>query len=374
MISQFIFPILCIVSIFLVWGAYCLPFSLRGKCLFFIFSLFGLAYIVPIGPFLDPIKILPSPLPVCLTLISAFSFFYLWSKVMHLSITLLFCVISIGFKPFRPYGKKLFLSRKINTALILACILLSGTAVYSTLSVPNVKTVTLYCKNLPPELDGYRIAHMTDTHIGPLFPKKWTEQVTDKIMAEKPDLIVHTGDIGDERPQDIAEHLAPLKKLSAPDGVYFIFGNHENYHGLSYWQTYFQEQKLRGLENESVLVRDNLAVIGAKSQPHYQTINFQDLLHSVPEHAFKIYLDHYPLRFKNSAEFIDLQLSGHTHGGTVLFLAPLVAKFNGGFLGGAYGLHDAKLYVGKGTGVWSYTPFRFFVSSEITLLILKRKK
>lgn len=373
MISQYFFPIFCIVSIFLAWGAYCLPFALWGKFLFFVFSLSGLAYVIPIGPFLDPIKILPHSLLVCLALISAFSFFYLWSKVMHLSIILFSIIISIGFKPLRPYGKLLFLSRKINAALILACILTSAATVCNTLDVPNVKHVALFYENLPPELDGYRIAHMTDTHIGPLFPKKWTQQTVEKIMKEQPDLIVHTGDIGDEKPQDIADHLAPLKNLSAPDGVYFVFGNHENYHVLSHWQNYFHEQNLKVLENQSVLVRENLAVIGAKSQPRYQAANFKKLLRTVPEHAFKLYLDHYPLRFNESAKFIDLQLSGHTHGGTVLFLAPLVAKFNGGFLAGTYSLHNAKLYVGKGTGVWSYTPFRFFVPSEITLITLKRK-
>lgn len=370
MISQFLIPIFILVCTVSAWGACCLPAPRTGKILFFLLCVFGLAYIVPLGPYFDPALYLPYAAVLAFAVVSAFAFFYFWMKVMHFSIILFPAFFSIFAAKYRAFSKTLLLSPKINTAEILCCAVLAVFSVYSTVKVPAINRVSLYYKDLPDTLNGYTIAQITDTHTGLLFRKNWQEGVVQKIMAEKPDLIVHTGDIGDARPQDIAEHLAPLQKLSAPDGVYYVFGNHENYHILSYWQEYFQKNNMHVLENSSVQLRNNLILIGAKSQPRYRNLALKEILADIPDGSFKIFLDHYPLRFRTVAPFIDLQLSGHTHGGTVFFLAPAVALFNGGFISGVYEQNGAKLYVSSGTGIWTYTPFRLFVPSEITLIKL----
>lgn len=373
MIFQFIIPISVVVCILFGWSACTLPVGITGKIVFFLITVFGLAYILPIGPVYDPALCLPYPLIIVFALVSTFAFFYLWAKLLHFFLAAVLSVLALFFAKIRTIHKILWKSKKINSAVILLCLLAAPCSVYETIKVPAIKRVTLSYANLPPKLEGYTIAQITDTHTGLIFTKEWQEDVVQKIMNEKPDLIVHTGDIGDTKPQNIAESLAPLNKLSAPDGVYYVFGNHENYHTLRYWQEYFQENALNVLEDETVYIHDYLAISGAKALARYTPHITRNFLTTVPQKYFHIYLHHHPASFKEAAPFIDLQLSGHTHGGTVFFLAPLIKHFNAGFVSGIYEQDDAKLYVSNGTGIWSYTPFRLFVPGEITILHLTGK-
>lgn len=373
MIFQFIIPISVLVCLLMAWSAYTLPVGIFGKILFFILTVFGLAYILPIGPRYDPALFLPYPFILAFALLSAFAFFFVWAKLMHFSIAVFFALLSLFFAKAKQIRKTLFCSKKINCSIIFLCLLASPYSVYETIKVPDIRHVTLAYENLPPELENYTIAQITDTHTGLIFSKTWQEAVVQKIMEQKPRLIVHTGDIGDARPQEIASSLAPLQKLSAPDGVYYVFGNHENYHTLSYWQTYFKENKLKVLEDETVYIHDYLAVSGAKAQSRHTPVSSQAYVSAVPKSAFHIYLNHYPAMFKDVAPSIDLQLSGHTHGGTAFFLIPLVKHFNAGFVSGLYEQNNAKLYVSNGTGIWTYSAFRLFVPSEITIFHLKSK-
>lgn len=373
MIFQFLVPISVVVCALFGWSASALPVGLAGKIVFFFITVFGLAYILPIGPIYDPALYLPYELIICFAFVSAFAFFYLWAKLLHFFLALLISLLALISVNIRKIYKTLWLSKKINCAFIFICLLAAPYSVYETIKVPNVKHLTLAYANLPPELEGYTIAQITDTHTGLIFTKDWQEAVVQKIMQEQPKLIVHTGDIGDTRPQTIADSLAPLKKFSAPDGVYYVFGNHENYHTLRYWQEYFKENDLTVLEDETVYLHDCLVISGAKAQARHTPFTPQAFLNEVPKSCFHIYLHHHPASFKEAAPFIDLQLSGHTHGGTVFFLAPIIKYFNAGFVSGIYEQDAAKLYVSNGTGIWSYTAFRLFVPSEITILHLTQK-
>lgn len=373
MIFQFIIPISIVVCLLFGWSACTLPAGTAGKIVFFLITVFGLAYILPIGPIYDPALYLPYPLIIVFALVSAFAFFYLWAKLLHFCIAVIISLFALFSAKLKKIRSLLWKSKKINGAVILLCLLAALYSVYETIKVPDIKHVTLSYANLPPELEGYTIAQITDTHTGLIFTKEWQKEVVQKIMTEQPDLIVHTGDIGDTRPQNIADSLAPLKKLSAPDGVYYVFGNHENYHTLSYWQEYFKENDLTVLENKTIFIHDYLAVSGAKAQARHSPFTPQAFLNEVPQECFHLYLHHHPASFREAAPSIDLQLSGHTHGGTVFFLAPLIKHFNAGFVSGMYEQDNAKLYVSNGTGIWSYTAFRLFVPSEITILHLTRK-
>lgn len=374
MIFQFIIPISVVVCLLCAWSAYTLPADILGKIFFFGLEVFGLAYILPIGPMNDPAFFLPYPLIICFALVSAFTFFSVWAKLMHFGIVVFFALFSLFTAKARPVCRTLFYSKKLNCCILLLCLLAAPYSVYETIKVPNVRHVTLVYENLPRELKNYTIAQITDTHTGLIFTKAWQEAVVQKIMEQKPNLIVHTGDIGDARPQKIAESLEPLQKLSAPDGVYFVFGNHESYHTLSFWQEYFREHHLTVLENQTAYIHDYLAISGAKAQSRHTPLESQNYLSAVPKEIFHIYLNHHPAIFKAIAPNIDLQLSGHTHGGTVFFLAPLIGHFNAGFVSGIYEQDKAKLYVSNGTGIWTYTAFRLFVPSEITIFHLADKK
>lgn len=370
MISQFILPIAVLAGIFLGWAAYCLPAPKTAKFLFFLISLSGLVYVIPIGPVYNPAQNLPYALIVFLAALSTFSFYFLWAKIAHLALTVPLFVFGIFSKTVRTAAKNFFLSKKINVFCIAAALAAVIFCTWQSLRVPDVKHVYLTFKNLPQDLESYKIAQITDTHIGLVFQKDWLERTVQKVMAEQPDLIVHTGDIGDIRPQEIAEHLEPFKKLSAPDGVHYVFGNHEYYHNLSHWRQFFKDSGLHLLENDSVFLRKSLLLSGAKPFPKSK----KELMAfpAKSDDVFHIYLDHHPQNFSLVSDSIDLQLSGHTHGGTVFFLSPVVAKFNDGFISGLYRSGEACLYINNGTGIWSYSPFRLFVPSEITVIHLSK--
>lgn len=98
MIFQFLIPISLAVCIVFAWGAYALPFSAKGKFFFFALNVFGLAYVIPIGPLLDPARYLPYPLVLGLASLSAFAFFYFWIKIMQIGIVIILFIISIWYK------------------------------------------------------------------------------------------------------------------------------------------------------------------------------------------------------------------------------------------------------------------------------------
>src|SRR5438477_6230407 len=82
---------------------------------------------------------------------------------------------------------------------------------------------------------GFKLVQISDVHVGPLLRKDWVAQVVDRIVRLSPDAVAITGDLVDGRVAEIAEHVAPLKRLSPPRGVYFTTGNHEYYSGVEEW-------------------------------------------------------------------------------------------------------------------------------------------
>lgn len=263
-------------------------------------------------------------------------------------------------------------------ALTLAALLLAGYGMKEALRVPTVREVRLQVPGLPPALDGLRIAQLSDLHIGPVFDGAWLADVVARTDSLNPDLIVITGDVVDGPPSRLAPDIAPLAHLRAAQGVYLVPGNHEYYSGLQQWLPVFRQLGIKTLLNENVLltVRGTpLALAGvtdtAASRWGLEMPDPEKALAGIPEGVMRILLAHRPsLAPASAAAGASLQLSGHTHGGLVLPLSPVVAAFNGGFVSGSYRAAGMPLYVSNGAGLWGGTPLRLFVPSEITLITL----
>lgn len=264
-------------------------------------------------------------------------------------------------------------------ALTLAALLLTGYGMKEALRVPTVREVRVQVPGLPPALDGLRIAQLTDLHIGPVFDGIWLADVVARTDSLNPDLIVITGDVVDGSPSRLAPDIAPLADLRAAQGVYLVPGNHEYYSGLQQWLPVFRQMGIKTLLNENALltVRGTpLALAGvtdkAASRWGLEGPDPQKALAGIPEGVTRILLAHRPALAPDSAAAgASLQLSGHTHGGLVLPLSPVVKAFNGGFVSGAYTVAGMPLYVSNGAGLWGGTPLRLFVPSEITLITLR---
>lgn len=235
-------------------------------------------------------------------------------------------------------------------------------------------------KGLPAELDGLRIAQLSDLHVSSVFTRDRVEEIVERTNALSPDLIVLTGDFVDGTPEKRGYDLEPLKNLKAKYGVFGIEGNHEHYVDYDGWMRFMPTLGMTWLKNASVPVEINgktLSVIGL-TDPMAQRYGRElpDIVKAsaeVPEQtSFRLLLSHQPKYAALYAGKADLMLSGHTHGGQVLALNPVVGKLNNGFIRGLYEVGDMKLYVNQGTDVWNGFLLRLGTVGEISLLTLKR--
>ena len=249
---------------------------------------------------------------------------------------------------------------------------------YQAMRVPDVSTVEVSIPRLPAELEGFCLVQLSDIHIGPLLKGGWLSAVVRKVNGINADAIVLTGDHIDGLPAELAREVQPLAKLRAKYGVFGVNGNHEYYYDAEDWLPVFRAFGVDILNNEHRVLPGGLVLGGVPDR------NARRFCQNAPdvETAFsgapagpRILLSHQP-QFDDSipAKGIDLQLSGHTHGGLIFFLKPLIAHFNKGFVHGLYDtILGGQLYVSPGTGLWSGFACRIGVPSEITRIVLKRE-
>lgn len=263
--------------------------------------------------------------------------------------------------------------------LLLLALLGTGWSVWQAAKVPEVRSLSLHLPNLPPALKGLRIVQLSDLHIGPGFDRAWLSQVVERSNALKPDLIVITGDIVDGTVARLRPSVAPLQDLQARYGVFLVAGNHEYYSGLAPWMKEFATLGITVLSNEhrTIDLHGTPLVVAGITDPvsaahNSPTPNPVQALQGRPEGAFSLLLSHQPRTALDSAKAgAHLQLSGHTHGGLLLPLQPLVALFNQGFVAGLYHAGSMPLYVHSGSALWAGFPVRLGVPSEIAEITLE---
>jgi predicted MPP superfamily phosphohydrolase len=231
----------------------------------------------------------------------------------------------------------------------------------------QVKEFEIKLKNLPQALKGLRLVQISDVHVGPLLRHDWVGHVVDRITELKPDAVAITGDLVDGRVHELAEHVAPLKRINAPKGVYFVTGNHEYYSGAEEWLAHLPTLGVRPLRNERVELAPGLDIAGIDDPTGAPDLT--RALSDRDEQKPVILLAHQPRQFTEAArKNVSLTLSGHTHGGQIWPFAWLVALAQP-YLAGLYRKGDSQLYVSRGTGFWG-PPMRVFAPPEITLFKL----
>lgn len=266
----------------------------------------------------------------------------------------------------------------LNGGLLLSAGVMGGLGVRNALGAPKVIPTVITLPHLPLSLDGLRIVQLSDLHVSDVVTRAWVRDVVEKVNALQPDLIVLTGDFVDGHPRDLMENIEPLADLRARCGVHACTGNHDFYSGLGDWLPRFRQLGLGVLRNEHVVLDVNgtpLTLIGLHDLTERVRGQGPDPAQAVkgaPEEGFRILLEHHPQEAPNRASFADLMLCGHTHGGQIPLLAPLIRRANNGFVAGIYHVGDMILYVNRGTGVWGGLPLRLGVPAEISLLTLRR--
>lgn len=269
---------------------------------------------------------------------------------------------------------------RVRWIMAATALALSGLGVAQALRIPPVNTIKVAIPDLPADLDGYRILQLSDLHISNLFPGAWAAQVVDIANDQGADLVAITGDLVDGTTAARRRDIAPLERLQAPDGVFMVPGNHEYYFDHLAWMEAFPAIGLQPLANSHVVIRrgDAQLVVAGVNDPaarRYRQVrpDIEAALQDRPAGAPVVLLAHQPqLAHRAARAGVDLQISGHTHGGMAIGLRPLVARMNGGFVSGLYRVGEMQLHVSTGTGHTPGFAFRFGVPPEMTLIVLTR--
>ncbi len=275
------------------------------------------------------------------------------------------------------YERRRLLFHSTNMGAIGLAAVVSGYGVYESHRKAVVENLTIPLNNLPKEFNGFRIAQISDTHVGPTIKRAFVEGIVQQVNDLKPDLIAFTGDLVDGTVPWLRDDVAPLRDLFAPHGLFFVTGNHDYYSGAGPWikeaerlgfDTLINEHRLITREGQSLIlagITDFTAEQFIPSQASDPARAFKDSPPNLP----RILLAHQPKSIFPAAKVgCDLQLSGHTHGGQ-FFPWNFMVTLGQPFISGLHKFNDTLIYVNRGIGYWG-PPLRVGIPPEITVLEL----
>ncbi|MFI5962760.1 metallophosphoesterase [Streptomyces asoensis] len=268
-------------------------------------------------------------------------------------------------------SRRLFVSRVVAGTAAAVAVGTVGQGTYGVLRGPRVKRVTVPLARLPRRAHGYRIAVVSDIHLGPVLGRGFAQRVVDTINATQPDLIAVVGDLVDGSVKDLGPAAAPLAGLKAREGSFFVTGNHEYFSGAEQWVEEVRRLGLDPLENaRTELPWFDLAGvndIAGESEGHGP--DFARALDDRDTTRACVLMAHQPVQIHDAVRHgVDLQLSGHTHGGQ-LWPGSLLAAAANPTVAGLERYGDTQLYVSRGAGAWG-PPTRVGAPSDITVVEL----
>lgn len=239
---------------------------------------------------------------------------------------------------------------------------------------PVLERVTIQLPNLPPELHGLRIGHLSDHHLGMLHSRANTQWAIRQMLIEQPDLIVLNGDfVSFEWAINSLNEL--FRPLQAALGIYAVVGNHDHWEGVTEIYEQLEPLGIQFLVNDNRCIRWRGAELwlAGIDDMWYGTPDLNAALAGIPADAFTILLAHEP-DFADIAALraIDLQLSGHTHGGQVHMpvLGAACLPYHGlRYISGLMQADAMQIYVSRGLGG---LPLRINCPPEAAILTLQR--
>lgn len=273
--------------------------------------------------------------------------------------------------------RRMFLARASAVAAGAAAVGLVGTGAATALGPPQLLRVPVRLPRLDRAFDGYRIAVVSDIHLGPLLGRAHTERIVRIINEAEPDLVAVVGDVVDGTVAELGAAAAPLQDLQTRDGAFFVTGNHEYFvDDTDEWIRELERLGLQPLRNENTRIRrgaagfDLAGVNDIAGAQHSDAPDFDRALTGLNPQDPTILLAHQPVEVSRAAERgVDLQLSGHTHGGQMWPFHYAVALAQPA-LAGLSRVGDTQLYVTRGAGFWG-PPVRVGAPPDISLLNLR---
>ncbi|MGW1515342.1 metallophosphoesterase [Streptomyces sp. NPDC001436] len=276
-----------------------------------------------------------------------------------------------GAAPGGGLPRRVFVARVLGGAAVAAAGVTVGGGAYGVLRGPRVKRVRVPLARLPRAAHGFRIAVVSDVHLGPILGRAHTRRVVETVNRTQPDLIAVVGDLVDGSVHDLGPAAEPLRELRARHGSFFVTGNHEYFSGAQQWVDHVRELGLVPLENaRRELPHFDLAGVNdVQGEKEGKGPDFQAALGDRDRSRTSVLLAHQPVVIHDAVRHgVDLQLSGHTHGGQ-LWPGNYVAELANPTVAGLERYGDTQLYVSRGAGAWG-PPVRVGAPSDITVVEL----
>jgi predicted MPP superfamily phosphohydrolase len=275
-----------------------------------------------------------------------------------------------------PIDRRMFLARTGAVAAGVAAVGVTGVGVTSALGAPHVVRVPVRLARLDRAFTGFRIAVVSDIHLGPLLGRAHTERIVRMINETEPDLIAVVGDLVDGTVEELGAAAEPLQDLQSREGAFFVTGNHEYFVGdTASWMRELERFGLDVLRNENTRIRrggaafDLAGVNDIAGASRDDPPDFDRALGNITAGGPMILLAHQPVQVTEAAaRGVDLQLSGHTHGGQMW---PFHYVVDGAqpSLAGLSQVENTQLYVTRGAGFWG-PPVRVGAPPDISVLTL----
>jgi predicted MPP superfamily phosphohydrolase len=276
----------------------------------------------------------------------------------------------------RGVNRRMALARGSAAVAGVAAVGMVGYGVSVAMGPPTVTRFPIALRRLDPRASGFRMALISDIHLGPILGRSFTQRIVDIINDERPDAVAIVGDLVDGSVAHLADAAAPLAGLRSTHGTFFVTGNHEYYSGYQEWIDHVRTLGITALRNERRTITHNggsFELAGVNDATAYQWQDAADVDKAMrgrdPQRA-AVLLAHQPVDVQDAVRNdVDLQLSGHTHGGQ---LTPfeLAVSLQQGAVAGFYEIDGTKLYVTKGAGFWG-PPVRIGAPPDITIIELR---
>jgi hypothetical protein len=229
-------------------------------------------------------------------------------------------------------------------------------------------------------LDGTRVVILTDTHFGPINRARWSAKVAAAVNELNADIVCHTGDIADGTVAARLEQAAPLRNIRSSLARVYVTGNHEYFGEAQAWLDHMRDLGWEALHNRHVVVERNgskMVVAGiddataaSSGRPGHRA-DLPSALSGADSDLPVLLLAHQPRQVKQALTGgVDLQVSGHTHGGQIWPFHYLVRVDQPSVQGLTRHGERTQLYTSRGTGFWG-PPLRVFAPSEISVLTLR---
>jgi predicted MPP superfamily phosphohydrolase len=278
-----------------------------------------------------------------------------------------------------PLPRRLFLARGLAVTAGAVALGTAGTGAYFANSAPVVRRVPVTLAGLDPALDGLRIVTFSDSHLSATYGGRRFERVVELVNSQRPDVVAIVGDLVDGDVSELREDVAPLADLVSQQGVYFVTGNHEYFMDTTAWLRHLPTLGIDVLRNERVAISRGAATFdlagiddrtAASSGVPGHGADLDAALDGRDDATPVVLLAHQPVMVEQAAAAgVDLQLSGHTHGGQ-LWPFDYAIRLDQPAVEGFSRHGDTQLYVTSGAGYWG-PPMRVGARPEVTVVELR---